>query len=348
MDKILYLFSSTSTKRALYREDAINALCFPPGFIIHFRYDTNWVSEEINEDLEYFKGYETLIVIADEYKSNNYHFYPIRKAKIKKVEKDGDFFHIYFKLLGEWVDYRESESLDELKSYHNFIMDINENPCKNMKFASVGLLNTEIKFSKDTSAWASIIEKIGNKESYKNVLFYRINGIYELDSRSYQKIATFGDSKVGYALKAGKKYIMDISLNYGKETPKTALEDRLIVNIDENHLFAIPNEIKLGFRADKQDVYLPINESLQDSITYLTINFKEGNIEGPNVIIPIKITYNRIFVYILIFLFLLGTILSSGLIANIINIDQITQNILKIVGSVISTIVIFKLFRQLK
>ncbi len=346
-NKLIYLFGSTS--RPVYRENNINALCFPQGFIMHYRYDEKWVSKEIISNIDNLRNYETLIVFVDTTDGDIPHFYPIRKAKIKKIEIDGDFYHFYIELFGEWVDYRESGKLDKLKEYDPLIKDIEENPTsENPKFVSIDTLNDEIKLSEDSPAWTSIIEKIGNKEPFKNVLFYRIDDIYEIDSRESLKITNFGETKAGYTVKSGKKYNMELSFNYGKEPPEEALTDRLIASIDENLCSAIPNELRLGFRADRQDIYLNIKESLQDSMTYLIIKFKEGKVEGPNVTIPIKVTYNRLTIYGLVILFLIGTLLTSGLVSSLINVDQFTQNILKIVGSIFSTLVVFSLYKQLK
>jgi len=86
-DKIVYLFSSSH--RQVYKQDNINALCYPPGFVIHFRYDEKWVDTEIwNKKQNELEGKEAIIVVVDTEKRNDEYFprfYPIRKQKLKSL-----------------------------------------------------------------------------------------------------------------------------------------------------------------------------------------------------------------------------------------------------------------------
>ncbi|RLI79121.1 hypothetical protein DRP07_10370, partial [Archaeoglobales archaeon] len=119
--EVFYLFSST--QRPNYRQDNYNVLGYPAKFILHFRYDIRWVSKKIidmvknGEHLE-FKDRDAVIILVDVKKSDNLTkpvFYPLRKAKISRIELVGKMLHVYLELSEEWVDYRDN---DGLKNYH--------------------------------------------------------------------------------------------------------------------------------------------------------------------------------------------------------------------------------------
>lgn len=219
-DKVLHLFSSS--QRPLYKQDNINVLCYPSGSILHFRYDKKWVDTRIIEnDLDSFENKEAIIIIVDIEERNGEKFplfFPIRKAKIKDVDVEGNIIHFHFELLPDWVDYRTKQ---ELEDYQECINSLREKPTAdrehlNGKFASFEELHKEIKFSKKADAWKSIIEKIGSLESYKNTLFCRLSSISEVISEKNAKIINFGDYKSGFILKSGKAYYLELSLIYGK------------------------------------------------------------------------------------------------------------------------------------
>lgn len=346
-NRVLYFFSSS--QRPLYKQDNINVLCYPSGSIMHFRYDKKWVSAQIIErNLDSFKNNEAIIVIVDieERGEENFPlFFPVRKAKIKNVDFEGNVMHFYFELFPDWIDYRKNQ---ELEDYQECIYSLREKPTAgrrslNGKFASFEELQRNLKFSTEAKAWESIIEKVGSLESYKETLFYRLSRLYEFKSKKDAKISNFGDFKSGYILRSGKGYNLELSLKYGKEVPDLAVRDRLVIRAIENFHAPIPDEIALGFRVDKQNIYLSTKQLLSDSYTQLIITFKEGFIEGPNIVIPLKIEYNRWRVLGSCFLFFIGLILTSG----IIPVEQLLENLLKAAGSTLSSLVVFYLYRKL-
>ena len=135
---------------------------------MHFRYDKKWISNEIiqkpPEDLE---DSEAILIVVDIEERNERlhpHFYPIRKAKIKKVDREGTVYHFYFELSSYWVDYKDAKGL---KDYHSCLDLLNEKPISGDKrldgiFASLGEVQKDINYSSDSEAWESIIDKIGN------------------------------------------------------------------------------------------------------------------------------------------------------------------------------------------
>ena len=348
-DKVLYLFSSSH--RRIYKQDNMNVLCYPPGFIMHFRYDRKWIGNEITRKKpDDFIDNEAIIVIVDIEKSDKKYFprfYPVRKAKIKKVDMAGSALHIYFELLPDWVVY---ENNTKLKDYQSCINSLREKPIEGIgrlegKFVSFEELSPDIKFSPRTKAWESIIRKIGNLEPYKKTLFYKLDKFCEVKSNKDLKITKFDDIKCGYILESGKRYNLELSFDYGKEPPTEADKEKLIVKVEEENFYTpIPNKIALSFRVDKQSIYLSTKERFFDGLTYLIITFEKELIEGPNVVIPIRVKYNRLRIWSSFLIFFIGLILTSG----VIQIYQVPQYALKLLGSFISTSVMFWLYREIK
>lgn len=346
-NKVFYLFSSS--QRQLYRQDNINVLGYPSGSIMHFRYDKKWVSTQITRrSLDGFKNSEAIIVIVDIEKKNDEYFplfYPIRKARIKDVDFESDILHFHFELLPDWVDYRVGKGL---RDFQECMSSLRERPTPGKKrlngiFASFDELQQGIEFSSEAKAWESIIGKIGSSESYRETLFCRISGFYEIKSGNIVKMEDFGDSKSGYVLKSGKKYNLQLSLLYGKEPPDVAIRDRLVVKVDENFHAVIPDEITLGFRADKQNIYLLTKQLLSEAYTQLIITFKEGFVEGTNIIIPLRIRFDYWHVLGSLLLFVFGLILTSG----IIPAPQLLKNVIKAAGTILVSLVTFYLYRKL-
>lgn len=343
-DEVVYLFSSSH--RPIYKQDNVNALCYPSGFIMHFRYDEKWVDTEIlNKNPNELEGKEAIIVVVDSEKRNQEYFprfYPIRKAKIKKFDIDGSVSHFYFELLPDWVDYREN---NKLRDYQAFIDLLKEKPVSgkeglNGKFVSLDRLQRDIRFSSEAKAWESIIEKIGSLSPYKETLFYRLSRFYEAKSNKDLEITTFDELRCGYTLKSGTIYNLEFSFSYGKEPPAAVSKEKFTINLvdlDKYFYTPIPYELTLGFRVDKQNVYLSTKELFLSAHTILILSFKEGIIEGPNVLIPIKIK-KAIKTNFYVLMILLGLILVTGIISEYIPILSAYKDFLKLLGTVITTI----------
>jgi hypothetical protein len=187
-NNIVCLFSSSG--RYLYKKDVYNVLSYPAGFVMHFRYRKRWVNSKVwnSNNLEGKEALVIAVVFLEE--KDKLEFFPIRKAKLIGTEKDGDVLHVYMELLSEWVDYR-TENCD----YDAKIKEMPDRP-KNVKkqlegdFISFGSKNG-FKFSTKSEAWKSIIEKVGNKEPFKNGVFYRFSRIYDAQSENNIDVKKF-------------------------------------------------------------------------------------------------------------------------------------------------------------
>jgi len=233
---------------------------------------------------------------------------------------------------------------NKLRDYQSFINSLKEKPVSGKeglsgKFVSLDKFQQEIKFSQEAKSWESIIEKIGNLSSYKETLFYRLSRFYETKSNKDLKLTEFDNLRCGYKLKSGTKYNLELSFSYGKEPPDIAGKEKLIVKVDLDKYFymPIPDEIPLGFRVDKQNVYLSTKELFSDAYTYIIISFKEGAIGGPHLLIPIKIQ-KTFMIYFYGSIILAGLILVTGIIPEYMPMISPYKDVLKLLGTAMTTI----------
>ncbi|CAD7778061.1 MAG: hypothetical protein KBONHNOK_01092 [Candidatus Methanoperedenaceae archaeon GB50] len=344
-NKIAYLFSSSYRER--YRQDNINVLAHPPGFVMHFRYDRKWVDDKLLNDIDSLKGKEAIIVIVDSEKGNNGvfpKFYPVRKAKIIKAELSGSVLHVYFELLPDWVDYTE-------RDYDSLINSLKERPKERKeylsgKFIVMDQLVQPVKFSPRTEAWESIIKKISVLESYKRTLFFKLDAIREVSQNEELKIENIDKHMEilrGYVIKSGGRYALEISL-YLENDLSVAEKDKIVVRTDEKFFYPlIPKEIPINFRVDKQILYISTKQVLFDSLTHLIIELEKKCLSGPEIIIPLKVKYNRIRFGLSFLIFFAGLMFTGG----VIPLTGIASIIIKVIGSLMSTGTIAWLYRKI-
>ncbi|RKX91508.1 MAG: hypothetical protein DRP84_11515 [Spirochaetes bacterium] len=344
-NKIVYLFSSSYRER--YRQDNINVLAYPSGFIMHFRYDRKGVDDKLLNDIDSLKGKEAIIVIVDSEKGNKGvfpKFYPVRKAKIIKAELSGSVLHLYFELLPDWIDHTEID-------YDSLIKSLKERPKEGKeylsgKFIVMDQLVQPIEFSPRTEAWESIIKKISVLESYKRTLFFKLDAVREVSQDKELKIGNI-DKHVeilrGYVIRSGGKYVLEISLYLGNDLSVVG-KDKIVIRTDEKIFYpVIPKEISINFRVDKQIIYIPTKQVFFDNLTYLIIELEKKYLSGPKIIIPLKVKYNRIKFGLSFLIFFAGLIFTGG----VIPLSGTTSIIIKVIGSFMSTATIAWLYRKI-
>lgn len=107
-NEIIFLFSSW--QMLLYKDGTYEALAYPEGYVMHFRYSKEIVDENIwNKTSRKLEGKKALIIAVSIEENGSLEFLPIRISRIVKVENDGDMLHIYI-ILAEWVLYNNSSS----------------------------------------------------------------------------------------------------------------------------------------------------------------------------------------------------------------------------------------------
>jgi hypothetical protein len=116
---MFYLFSSDSTPR--YKTDILDVLCYPERHIFRFRYQDQYVSDEVKQLVGKKKPpkNESGIIIYAEVQSKGpyreFDFYPIRQVTIERVFVKGSIYYVDFRL-GAFVDYGRGAQAEKSKS----------------------------------------------------------------------------------------------------------------------------------------------------------------------------------------------------------------------------------------
>jgi hypothetical protein len=329
----IFLFSSW--QRPLYKEGTYEALAYPQGFIMHFRYSKKYVDDKIWNASKELNGKEALIIAVYLEKNRIIRFFPVRKGRIIRVENDGDMLHAYVILFSDWVLYNSCDEYDSIIKKFDKIPKESSTDHLGGNFISFGCFD-QIKFSSELKDWKNIIEIIGNKEPFKKSVFYRINRLYDASSEKSIQITQFDEDKLtrGYELKGGRRYIMEISFYFGKEPPKEAKE--ALFKIESLDLIRIiSNNKKLGFRADKTKFSLSTEKVFWNQLTYVTTKI-EDSIEGPELEIPIKLKRTSE-TYLFSLMILIGLILVTGIIDQFGSLFSENTDAIKLLGTFIST-----------
>lgn len=82
----------SSGSRRQYRDDIFRTLALPPGALIQFRYDKQYLSDAVtaNVNTQTYFGEEALIVFVDQFDSSkDPEFVPCRYATVQKIEEHG-------------------------------------------------------------------------------------------------------------------------------------------------------------------------------------------------------------------------------------------------------------------
>jgi len=311
--------------------DNLRMLGFPTGSIIHFRYDKKWISENVyTEKLE---NKDVIVIMVYSEKSGEKlipKFFPLRKGQIVKIETEGSFFHFYFKVSNEFVDYTKREG-----DYHDIINSLKNKPTEGSeflqgKFVSWEELHPDIRFSSEILAWEGIVKKISQEiSSFSQTVFYKINKLYDTDRKQEVAMEELEELQNGYKLRSGEKYILELSV-YDPRKDVSREEPIFKVHTDKEIITTFPIEIMSGFRLDKKRVYLSIKRRLSDMDTFITL-FPQSNID--TISISLLFRLGKSIPLLPLFSIFVGLFLTSG-----IFLPKAWSNISQILGMIITTV----------
>lgn len=129
---MFYLFSSDSTPR--YQTDILDVLCYPARHIFRFRYQDQYVSDEVKQLVGAKKPpkNEPGIIIYAEHEAKGpyreFAFYPVRQVTIERVFVKGSIYYVDFRL-GAFVDYGRGANAEKRKrEYQSKLNALNFHP----------------------------------------------------------------------------------------------------------------------------------------------------------------------------------------------------------------------------
>ena len=303
---VVYLFSSTSRSR--YLQDALDVLALPHRALYKFRYDTatlvardlqqrTQTKEQYEQQLQSYLNNQALIVLVIQPpydlqqwppSDNQIQFYPLRHARIKRIEPIGSAHYVYFEVL-DYVDWEQSNSL----TWDTSIKDsqqIGRDDRPPHKYLSVA--PDFITFDRPTDsdrAWEKIVETISSPLG--NAVFYRVAGLSQIKSphwwqqrwrvrqpalqptqRQPVPLAEVVYDKSGYALIGGQTYTLEVVFYRpgGAQAPPAGTS--IVPSIDDTFFsFRVGRTDVNSIRYDQQLIELIPVVQRQDVFTTISL-----------------------------------------------------------------------------
>lgn len=351
---LLYLFSSN--QNPLFEEDAINAVCLPAKFIMHFRYRPenlddalkNLVSGDQRNTLIGKKvlvifvnviGRERLDVLWDP------EFYPLRSGRVIEIKLEGDRIHFFFELEDEFIDYEKYDKaqLDSAIRKLKYKPEKGDKPGYYIpgKFAVLQASVVAGMSVNGQSGRIKIIERL--LEVYPRRLFYsfevRLRGREAHELVSPNKLQHENLPLAGYELSQGKRYsiLFNYYFNPGKafQFPSVTLS----LNDASGTITTSRGSITLGNRSDVREILITphgVSTSTKEATFEIAATDSTGSQMG-RFEIPMQV--NRSYAFLLWLI-----VIAAGLI-----IGSIFPNVYAhIGGSLLTTFGVFFLARSYK
>ena len=228
LDSYLCAFSSNS--RELYLSDIYRVLSLPDDSIIQFRYKKKYVDNDIIESLDSIENKDVLLFFTNSVP--NYGIsdsYPIRKAKVMKVE------------------YSEQTQLVHLfMSLTNFI-DIDFSGSKKLENFPNDKYLTRIKLeSPSNDNWTNKILQVQN--FLKEVSFFYLKEVRSSRGTKIQIKHSSDLKRSFYKLKQGAGYLLDVSLANPNENDSMILFESSADDVSFNTTNPLPVNAHLDDR----------------------------------------------------------------------------------------------------
>ncbi|VUD46642.1 hypothetical protein TDB9533_00864 [Thalassocella blandensis] len=234
-----FICAFSSDRRELYKADIYRVLALPKGHIVHFRYKTKYVDDNLLVDIEKLLKQKVAIFFthgnSSEGENNSCQNFSIRYAIITKVEISDvtDVFHIYMKL-SEFcsVDVDSNNSQEKIPPTKFFTR-----------------LNCTEK-SNDKN-WHSRVLAI--KDYFPRITFFHLKEIN--DGYQENKIHYQNDGKsCYYNLIHGNRYILKLSIS-NPDTSNTKIE---ISDSSDEITFNCINPFESSIQFDDHDVPISV------------------------------------------------------------------------------------------
>lgn len=308
IEKIIILFSSHSTRE--YKNDNLKVLAFPPGHIMHFRYKTYEVEDELLNDIKKdlsrnshgnrIIGKDILVVLIGNSEKNtdpkDFNFYPVRYGRIINVQIKNEVVHVYFELLDKIVKYPATSEINsqindvmsKLK-YEAFIAKIEPNGQRKYAVYSnspdiINLMNENMKIQFD-SGWVNIVSKLLEDPDYKGTLFYRFeitdkNGeiIYPKNrgmvlgtSPLRRVLKKTSLNKSEYQIIANEEYLLKLYFWAGEKVITDGTNKYIHITYNPRYLEILPDRIPIWVNADEKTILINPRAGKKDKLTNITI-----------------------------------------------------------------------------
>lgn len=344
-ERTLYLFSSCL--REIYKRQNYEALAYPPGFILRFRYEKEWVHRSVSsvDEIEQRTG----IIVVTVGEPGSYRFFPVRRVTIHDAEWRGRVLVLDLELEAELVDYTNntnpSEKIQSLSARpydtepdvdQDVFLSASTDP--DITFVDTNGEDRQRVWWNSETAWEAIVSDLGETNEFQNQLFYRLVGLVS-SNQQLAPVSELHDAAFrGYQISSRENYRLEYSLLFVNGAPEQ-VGGKLQIQSDKN-IKILPNTFDLGFRSEEKVAYLlPHRNRKNADIPVVTQIADTEELETPDLNIPFYIksdTKRRAASILLIFI---GIGLASGIINPLLPLisDNLPEG-LSIPSNTISTI----------
>lgn len=297
----VYIFSSAS--RPLYRQNILDSMCIPNGYIMHYRYEQKHVHDEVwrlaSEAPETLQGSTGICSFVDQQNVSGKEplevrgLYPFREIEVRQIETDGGVLHVYFKV-SRYVYYAAGTGHTS-SAYESQMRDLLGTHVPATNYIAMSAKSASIQpASRDPQdqavAWTRIVDQLLDVSDFKASLFYRVVSLRRLLPEQEQPGVRGGERKPieveisevlplqsGYRLPSGGSYGLSLSFYRRAGTEKAVQKAILTPSLDGTHFAYNPGPIQVSFRYDKHELSLISRTVTEDSLTVVQVRLDEAN-----------------------------------------------------------------------
>ncbi len=240
---LVYVFSSRS--HVAYARDILNVTCLPCEIVYLFRYYYKFVPTALRESATLrlaIAGKEAIIVFADIVEGGagrEYHFVPIRRARLLEPTIVGSVVYVPFQLK-EFIDLgrdvssqvKSDEEIKALPEVPRFSADPKESGSFIFVAPCIDSLSGTPRPTDDDSqqrAWESIVERLSRTASFKFSTFYRIRSV-KTGSKTLRPLIVGTASE--YPLSGNQTVSITLSFFHSRNPIIERRKLKLVANLD--------------------------------------------------------------------------------------------------------------------
>lgn len=334
---MIYLFCSAS--RPLYKRDALESTCYPPGHLFRFRYEKTYVDPQIWRCPGNFERKEGVIIFLDtigKEGGKDFDFFPVRKVKTVRLFLEGLAIYIDFKF-GDFINYGSEDNDDRRMTWLHFFQELENRPWpppiesgRNERAFQGYFIMSNLKHNPAFptkspimhGAWESLIRRLNNTNNLKDSTFFQILGFYDIKKRflvagSFSEIPIKSEDNSYdsiYPLPMGKSVVLKLLFS----RPTYKLEDRkgrraLKLNAGTESFAGVSKDVFYSESRYNEERIVLICKRVFDSILS-TVSIEQQNepndIQSPKPFLLTRIKVPRFIIGLVI----LGVVLSTLLV----------------------------------
>lgn len=320
--KIFYLFSSAYRER--YKQDNIDVIAAPIGYIIGFRYNKD---RYVHPNVLSLKKSEIIgqkgLVIYVERDANQkiLNFHPLRMVKIKELNEIGNTYKVYL----EMAEFCNAEDLQEFnKELREVVPDLPYIEIEKGKFFTKADELKNVRIKGFLEGFELLAKEMKSTVDYKDSILYCIPEIELVEpKKSKALILTNYKQKIENYLQLDSAKSYQFTIYHFNPELMGFRSLRLLLKTDPNSIEII-SEDYFEFTSSYDDRRFEIYTKRidLDKFSYLVLKSNNEKILIPQISIPIVVRYNRFYSIGTLVLAGLG-VFSTGLSTNIKTIWQV-------------------------